>query len=199
MDPKSLAVLASSPAPGSPMPPKGGGGAPPKKNGKGGKPPGGNPHAQAHPGMDESDETDKDESDELEGPLKDYAPLVKLLEKNAQDVEEQTEVLDSDFLNDASMSPDDETKQELEESLEALPDDLCAAMKEHLASISHDNAMAIAEHLEEEGFVSDAEPIGGYLFHVGQIVGSMGKDGGDDDDASDEEDDDGDSSDIDDE
>lgn len=166
----------------------------PKKGKKNGD--GGNPHKGAHPGMDEGDESPKDEGDELEGALKDKAGLVQKLEDNAQDVEEQCEGLDEAFLSDASAQPDDEQKQELEECLEALPADLVESMKSDLASISHDDAMAIANHLEDEGFVTDGEMVGGFLFHVGQVASQMngasdGDDGGDgDEDADHNQDDD---------
>jgi len=188
IDPKKLAAVAGGQS-GPVMPPKGGGG--------GAKPPkGGNPHDEAHPDMDEKDETAADEADELPENLKSYAKLVKLLEDNATDVEEQCEGLDADMLA-SDESPDDENKQEIEDCLESLPDDLVSEMKSSLKGVSKDDAQALANHLEDEGFVTDADAVAGFLFHCGQVYAAGGGEGddsddesGDDEDYGDDEDDD---------
>jgi hypothetical protein len=200
MDPKKLAALAQQQG-GGPMPGKGGGKPPGGKGGgpqppKGGKGPGGNPHQETHPGMPEDEETTADEGAELPEELKPFAPAVKLLERDAEDVEEQCEGIDEALLSDAAGEPDDEQKAELEDSLGALSDDLVGAMKGCMKSISQEDAMGIATHLEDEGFISDAEQVGAYLFHLGQVLAAApehgdeehGDDGGGDGGEDDEDD-----------
>jgi hypothetical protein len=182
MDPQKLAALASGPSGQSqPKPqPKG----KPQKNGGGGKP---NPHQGAHPDMDEKDESEQDESSEMEPGMEQYAELMQKLEASAEDVEEQAEGLDQDMLDDPGQAMDDDGKMEVEECLEGLPDDLVSAMHEHLKGISHDDAMKLADHLESEGMIDDADMVGGFLFRVGQLDGMGGEDDEHDGDDMDED------------
>lgn len=175
MDPKKLAAVMGDKG-GAPQPakPGGGGGGRPgggKGNKGGGGGGGGNPH-DVHPDVDEQDEAPEDESEELDSELKPYAELVKALEDNSDDVENSLDGLDQEFLTDSSATPDDEQRQELEEVLEGLPQDLTDLMRQHLPGCSWDDAMGIASHLEEEGMISDADPVAGLLFHAGQVLGS---------------------------
>lgn len=198
MDPKKLAALAQQQG-GGPMPGKGagklpgggkGGGGPQPKKGKGA---GSNPHEATHPDMPEDEETAADEGAELPEELKPYAQAVKLLERDAEDLEEQCEGIDGDLLSDATAEPDDQQKAELEDSLSALSDDLVGAMKGCMKGIPQEDAMGIATHLEDEGFITDAEMVGAYLFQLGKVLGSAPEgedegDGGGDDGEDDDED-----------
>jgi hypothetical protein len=185
IDPQKLAAVAGDKG----GPPRG----KPDKN-SGPQPKGGNPH-DAHPDMAESDETESDEASELPEELQQYAEFLQSLEAHAEDLEDQCDGLDGEFISDPGATPDDEQKQELEECLEACPDDLVSSFKAHGANISHDDALKLAEHLESEGMISDAEPVAGFIFHVGQVIdgfepaGGGGSEGGEEphEDGEDEE------------
>jgi hypothetical protein len=153
---------------------------------------GGNPHQQAHPDMDEHDESSQDEGDEMPEGMEKYADLMQQLEAHAGDVEEQAEGMDPEMLEDPSQAMDDDAKMEVEECLEALDDSLVEEMHDALKGISHDDAQMLADHLEQEGMITDADMVAGFLFRVGQLDGAAGGDdhGDDGDDADEDMDDD---------
>jgi len=190
VDPSKLAAIAGGPS-GQPMQQsqgKPGKGKPGKqKPGKGGG--GGNPHQQAHPDMAEGDESSQDEGDELPGGMEKYADLMQQLEAHAGDVEEQAEGMDPEMLEDPGAQMDDDAKADLAECLEALDDSLVEEMHDALKGISHDDAQMLADHLEQEGMITDADMVAGFLFRVGQLDAAPGGDDhGDGEDADDDDD-----------
>lgn len=144
----------------------------------GGPPPGGDESADADAGGDDTgDDNDPGQ----------FGQLLTLLENNADDVMSLTDEFDPDELTDESTELDDGEKQTLLEGVQSLDQALQGELAK-LTGISLDDAQNLAQHLESEGVVDDAERLGGWLFRVGQIDLSGGDDSEDSDDTEDSDD-----------
>jgi len=135
-------------------------------------------------GGDGEHEEGGEEEEQAEGEDR-FAKLLPLLEENAEDIEDVADEVDGDVLTDpsAELSPEDSTA--IQESLDDMPKDLTDAMREAFkGGLSHDDALELANHLEEEDMVEDAERIGGWLFRAAAVL----QGGGGSDEGSEEED-----------
>lgn len=135
------------------------------------------------PGADESADADQGGGDEEEGPGQ-FGQLLTLLENNADDVMALTEEYDPDELSDESAELDDSEKKSMLEGVQSLDQALQGELGK-LSGVSLDDAENMAQHLEGEGIIDDAERLGGWLFRVGQL--DLSGDGSEEDDAEDEE------------
>jgi hypothetical protein len=160
VDPKKLEAYVNKG--GAPSKPKGGFPPPPK----GGKP----AEEPEEPAEEEDLEDDEEGGEEGEGgDLAEYGELMEVLRGNAEQVEEQVEMLDQGLLTDPG-TEDPEFLGAVGECLDALDQGVVDAMKECLPGVSWDTAMDIAEALADEGVVVDAEPVAGFLFHAARTL-----------------------------
>jgi hypothetical protein len=131
------------------------------------------PEEEADPGVPEGEESDADE--QAEG---NYPPpaggtnpgaAIPALEQYSGEIEASCDELDYDMLTDPDLEMTDDDIAILQEGVLMLPPRLLKVI-ENLKGIDIDAATTIAEHLENEGMVDDAERVAGWIFRVGQLL-----------------------------
>ncbi len=128
-------------------------------------------------GRDEEEETSEegeDENDEEVSLEEEFAKLLPLLMEHGEMVEEMTDVLDPDLLEDEEAEYPEEELALLEDAVMTLPEDLQAAMVEEAMDIPYEAAMMIAGHLLEEEAITSPERVAGFLFHASKVLDMVG-------------------------
>ena len=116
-----------------------------------------------------------------------YGHLIPILEEHAAELQECCDELDHEALMDPEAEMGDADIEILKEGARALPDNIKEAVMQAFGDgISMEDALRLAEHLETEGMIDDAECVAGYLVKLGDLVKS-GELGADEDDEDDEE------------
>lgn len=137
-----------------------------------------------------------DGGDDQEGGPGKFGQLLTLLEANAEDIESLAEEFDPDQLTDPGQELDPSDQDALKEGVESLDQPLQDEIAKSLPGITIDEARELANHLESESIVDDADRFAGWLFRVGQLDLAGGEDEDDDDEEEAEpEEDDGDDAD----
>lgn len=126
--------------------------------------------AYANPtGEEDMEGAPPEEGDMEEGGPGKFGVLLTLLEQNADDVMALTEEFDPDQLIDEGQELDEEEQAALRDGAMTLPEDLQGELAKALPGATVDETREIANHLESEGIVDDAERLAGWLFRLGQV------------------------------
>lgn len=142
--------------------------------------------------QEELEELDKEEGGseeaEAEGTLEgEFPQLYPALEANGAKVQDAAEELDPALLTSDDVADwDEEAMDELIDSFSQLPDEVQAAFSE-AKGIPLEKAQQIADALAETEKITEAEPVAGFIFHVGAMLSTM-DDGEDEDEDLDDED-----------
>jgi len=121
------------------------------------------------PGEDDGQSSMDDGDDQQEGGPGKFGQLLTLLEANAADVEALAEEFDPDQLTDPGQELDPGDQDALKEGVESLDQPLQDEIAKALPGITIDEARELANHLESESIVDDADRFAGWLFRVGQL------------------------------
>lgn len=111
----------------------------------------------------ESDEDEGAESDEHEAL---EAFLAKLMEAGTEieSAAHQVELFEGD------LELDDDTREQIESTLEAMPQELKDGMAKFLAGLSMDELHELLEQLEEMGAIENDAVVVPYLFHASRLL-----------------------------
>ncbi|KKN72069.1 hypothetical protein LCGC14_0414640 [marine sediment metagenome] len=123
---------------------------------------------------DTSEEEKEENGDEEVSLEEEFAKLLPLLMEHGEMVEEMTDVLDPDLLEDEEAEYPEEELALLEDAVMTLPEDLQAAMVEEAMDIPYEAAMMIASHLLEEEAITSPERVAGFLFHASKVLEMVG-------------------------
>ena len=167
IDPRKMKAFAQgtpAPAPGKPGAPK--------------KPTEMPPEGDA----EETEDSGDAEGEELDegGPAR-FAPVMELLEQAASDIEESLTDLDPAALldTDSPLAPDQIPL--MQDCIDALDDDLVEGLRSEASELTAEEAMSLGQHLASEGYATDGDLLGGWLWHAAQVLrepSEMGADAG---------------------
>jgi hypothetical protein len=102
-----------------------------------------------------------------------FAPIMELLEDAAETIEDNLVEMDqAQLLGEDPLSEDQVFK--LAEVMGMLDPQLVLGMKEVMGDITMEEAMELGEHLADEGYASDADLLGGFLFHTKEVLPALG-------------------------
>lgn len=132
---------------------------------------------QGRPSEEEPPPVEEDSRDEEEVTLDDeYPKLLPLLIEHGEMVEEVTDVLDPDLLEDEEAEFPEEELALLEDAVMTLPEELQEALAEEAMDIPWEAAIAVAERLVEEEAITSPERIAGLIFHSAKVMEPLGGD-----------------------
>jgi hypothetical protein len=132
---------------------------------------------------DELPELETSEDMQEGGPGR-FGLLITLLEAHAEDVQALSDEFDPDQLTDVGQELDEDEQESLREGAQQLPEELQAELAKALPGVTIDEAREIAEHLETEEIIDDAERLAGWLYRLGEV----GLEGGEAEEPDEEED-----------
>jgi hypothetical protein len=134
--------------------------------------------AEEEPMESPDEEMEEEEAPEAEeaaeemaaGGLKEYAPLMELMEQQAPAIEE---AIESSGINmDALLAEEPLEQEDLQKIGEIIVDDevtgaeLAGLMLAMFDDIPYEEAMDLAQHIVDEGYGTDADVLGGFIFHA---------------------------------
>lgn len=99
-----------------------------------------------------------------------YGALIPLLEHNATALEECCDELDEATLVEPTTALDKADEAALKSGYATLDDELKAEMERALPEISLEDALKLAQALEDEDMITDADRVAGYLVRIGSIL-----------------------------
>lgn len=120
----------------------------------------------------EGDMPPEEEAPPQEGGDSNFDALIPLLEANAEELESNAEELDGDLLLNVEQPLEEEDQAALIEGLEALPDDLKEGLRA-AQGLDLEKAEQLAQHLEAEEMIGDADRFAAYLVRAQQALGGM--------------------------
>jgi len=101
-----------------------------------------------------------------------YAPIMELLEDAAETIEDGIGTLDqAQVLGEEPLAEDQLPK--MAEVVATLDPQLILGMKQLMMDMTMDEAMELGEHLADEGYASDPDLLGGFLFHLKEVLPAL--------------------------
>jgi hypothetical protein len=103
--------------------------------------------------------------------MEEYGAFIEPLESVCEEIDACIAECDEATLLDIA-TPDDDIEQRIADCLDGFDDAVQEAFIEHLPGIDMDNATALAQHLADEGFITDTEPFAAWLVRAGEVLGA---------------------------
>ena len=135
---------------------------------------------------DVEEATESDEEAEVDAPLEEAFPtLYPLMETNGEALEQALSPLDPALLSDpaSDYAESEDELNALSEVLASLPEDLQAALAME-APQEYETCLEMAQQLEENEHITNADVVAGFLFHGGALAEALA--GGDEEEGDEE-------------
>lgn len=154
--------------------------------GKGGQPP---PEEAEQEDSAEMAAEEGEEGQQMEeGGDSKFSPIMEMLEDNAEVLEEGMLAMNAEALLSEEPLPEDQQGM-MAAVLGSIDPALLQGFRELMMEASLDECMALGEHLASEGATTEPDLMGGFLFHVKEVIPLMPEEtAGDGDEAAQGED-----------
>lgn len=122
---------------------------------------------KAHMGENEEDFAAHEaaESEELES--LEHSELMGMLREKAEDLDLAVGGIREELNHDDM--PEEDAVEQIEDAISEI-DGLKDALKKHLKGVAYKDVLALAQHLEAEDLVTDAEQVAGFLYWAAKNV-----------------------------
>jgi hypothetical protein len=100
-----------------------------------------------------------------------FGQLLPLLEAHAEDIADAIEGINPEILEDVESELEEEDSEALMDSADSLDQQLRSIMKKVFSGgLSPDEAYELADHLESEGLVDNAELVAGWFQRIAHLL-----------------------------